>query len=164
MFGPVALIAQTVEEFESVTIAPLSEKSGLPRDQVRFILHWFLNFPVCWCIHFWAKGATARHLVNIVIGITCTFYFYGYDSVHVFLMSLITYLLMKYAPRDRSQNYIMVYTLSHLSYLHLEALFFNFGGYDLGVTNNMMCTTLRMHALGYSYFDGNREQNKLTER
>ena len=147
-----------------MTVTPVSEQTGLPESQLRFVMVWFLNFPLCWCIFYWAQGATARHLANFLIGFTCTFYFYGYGGLHVCLISTVTYLLLKYAPRERSQVYIMVFAFLHLSYLHMLSAYFNFGSYDLEITTNMMLTTLRMQALGYSYFDGQREEQQLTER
>lgn len=54
MTALIAVLEQAAKAFDSVTLTPVSEQTGLPESQLRFVMVWFLNFPLCWCIQYGA--------------------------------------------------------------------------------------------------------------
>ena len=91
---------QTVDEFAIFPAVKVLD--SFPVDQVRLFVLWFALFPVGWFFHFCVRGATARHLTNLVLGFLGSMYFFGWSFLHIVLMSSVTWLLMAFAPRDQS--------------------------------------------------------------
>ena len=81
-------------------------------------------------------------------------YFYGWQIYHVVLMASVSWLLMKFLPRDQQQKYVCAYVFAYLSLQHLHRLYMRFGSDDVEVTNNTMMLTLRLQALAFSFYDG----------
>jgi len=127
---------------------------GFPEDQVRLIVIWFSMFPVGWFLHFCVRGSILRHAVNTIIGVLGMTYFFGQSIIHVFFMSIVSYLIMAFAPRDGQQKYVCAFVFIYLSFSHLNAVLYHFDSYDLEITTNTMLLTLRLQALAFSYYDG----------
>ena len=120
--------------------------------------------PVGWFLHFCVRGAKLRHAVNITVGMLGMTYFFGYDIVHVFAMSGVSYMIMLIAPRDTQQLYVTAYVFTYLSCSHICTVLYHFDSYDLEITTNTMLLTLRIQAMAYSYYDGSLKREALTER
>ena len=81
------------------SVRPLAATLGLPDDQLRLFLVWLIQFPIGWFFHFLVRGKTLRHGLNIVMGFCGMTYFFGTQTIHVVLMSSISWLLMAFLPR-----------------------------------------------------------------
>ena len=79
-------------------------------------------------------------------------------------MSLGAYMLMALTPRDMQQYYVSVYAFTYLSASHINTVIYHFGTYDLEITTNTMLLTLRLIALAFSYQDGGKKPEHLTDR
>lgn len=121
-------------------------------------------FPVGWFLHFCVRGTVTRHAVNIVVGVLGMTYFYGTQIVHVFAMSIVSYLIMVFLPRESQQNVVCFFVFAYLSYSHIDAVLYHFDSYDLTITLNTMLLTLRLQALAFCYRDGCQPKEALTER
>ena len=118
-------------------------------------------------MHFCVRGTTLRHIYSFVMGFLFVTYFYGVQLIHVIIMSSVSWLMMSILPRDKQQNYVTIFVFAYLSYNHITRLLYNFDGYDIEITFQTMCLTLKLYALAYSYYDGGvveNDKNKLTAR
>ena len=82
------------------SVRPLAAVIGLPEDQIRLFLVWLVSFPIGWFFHYFVRGKILRHGLNIVMGIGGMLYFFGVHTIHVVLMSGISWLLMAFLPRS----------------------------------------------------------------
>lgn len=57
---------------------------------------------------------------------------------HVFLLTAVTYLLMALMPRNKQQNYVMAWVMGYLTYIHVERMWTNYGGYDFEISSYLM--------------------------
>lgn len=66
-------------------------------------------------MHYCLHGKYVRHIYNIVLGLLIQLYLYGFQTMHVVVMSSVVYALMIFLPRKISAPYAMFYVLIHLS-------------------------------------------------
>ena len=85
--------------FDDATAAKLEVALGMPIDQCRMVLIFFLNYPLSWLFAYFVHGTTARHLYNVVVGLTVQYYAFGTGIWHSFLMTIVAYLIMNLLPR-----------------------------------------------------------------
>jgi len=79
-----------------------------------------------------------RHLFNIVVGLFLQYFMFRQAIYHVFLITAVTYLLMALLPRNKQQNYVMAWVMGYLTYIHVERMWTNYGGYDLEMSLYLM--------------------------
>ena len=97
------LLSQAGQAVDEVAVIPCVKLLGaFPIDQVRLFVLWFALLPIGWFFHFCVRGATARHVLNLTLGLLGSMYFFGWNFLHIVRMSTVSYLLMKFAPRDQS--------------------------------------------------------------
>ena len=121
-------------------------------------------FPMGWFMHFCVRGRNSRHFVNVLFGTVGITYFFGWEVWQVYAMTFTTWMLMRFLPRDKSQIYVTFFVFGFLSASQILIVIYRFGGYDLEITTHTMLLTLRLQALGWSYYDGGREREELTPR
>ena len=121
---------------------------------VKMYLLFVLKYPVGWIMHYVVQGTVARHLYTIFFGLLIQSWMFGSDMLHVALMSVGVYAMMKFMKRDSQHKYVMAWVMIYLSYLHLH--FMKFGSYDnnINVTINLMLLVSRLSSLGFCYKDG----------
>lgn len=88
---------------------------------------------------------------------------FGWGILHVFLMSLVTYLIMNNTPRNEQHKYVMIWVLGYLSYQHIDRMINNFGGYDLDISTYTMLLVCKLSAMAFCYKDGAERVEKLNE-
>ena len=146
------------------SVRPIAIALSFPEDQIRLFLFWFAYFPLGWFFHYCVRGEKARHGLNVTLGILGMFYFFGVTTLHVVIMSSVSWLIMRYMPRDKQQNYVCAFVFLYLSCSHINTLIFHWNSYDLEITTNTMLLTLRLQAMAFSYYDGGQPVDKLTAR
>lgn len=110
-----------------------------------------IQYPIGWVIHFAIHGTLFRHLFTMSIGILMQLYLYGFAVGHVVLMTVVSYAMMMFMPRDKSAPAVMLWVLAYLSYSHLTQLLYNFGGYEMEVTSYTMLLVCKLSSLAYCY-------------
>ena len=83
------------------SVRPIAIALSFPEDQIRLFLFWFAYFPLGWFFHYCVRGAKARHGLNVTLGILGMLYFFGITTLHVVIMSSVSWLIMRYMPRDK---------------------------------------------------------------
>ena len=147
-------MSEVADLVDANSVKPIAGILGLPDDQIRLFLMWFVQFPIGWFLHFCVRGTNTRHAVNLTMGFLGMTYFYGWDVIHVVLMSSVSWLLMNFLPRDKQQKYVCGYVFAYLSFSQIYRVIYFFGSYKLDITLNTMLLTCRLQALAFSYFDG----------
>jgi len=150
----------------SVLLAPLAAKVGLPVDQFNFLacqlLALLLSYPFRKLLHPALVGPAVRHLFSVVVGLSLAYFCFGYQVIHLFLLSSVAYACMRLLAPSVSQRVVLVFALSYLSVVHIYRMYYDYGGYTLDVTGPLMIMVQKVTALAYSVHDGTVADDKLT--
>jgi hypothetical protein len=71
----------------------LQENSGLPLDQVNFLMLFFLSYPLA-LIHRSIWNTTVRHIFSAFFGILTVIYMMGNDFYHSLFSAVVVYLIL----------------------------------------------------------------------
>ena len=139
------------EVVDGIAVTPLCEIFSRPPDQIRMFLIFVIQYPIGWVMHYAIYGTLFRHLFTMCIGIVMQLYLYGFAVGHVVLMTVVSYAMMIFMPRDKSAPAVMFWVLAYLSHQHLTQLLYNFGGYEMEVTSYTMLLVCKLSSLAYCY-------------
>lgn len=131
MMAPMQMAADFIDEN---SVRPLAAELGFPEDQIRLFLIWFIQFPIGWFFHFCVSNATMRHSLNILLGGFGMSYYFGVSVIHPFIMTSVSWLIMKVLPRDQQQRYVCAFVFIYLSASHIHAYVYHFNSYALEIT------------------------------
>jgi len=150
----------------SVLLKPLAETIGLPVDQCNFLfcqlLALALTYPFRHLLHPARAGAAARHAISTGVGLFLAYFCFGYQVIHLFLLSTVSYACMRFLAPSVSQRIVLVFALSYLSVVHVYRMYYDYGGYTLDVTGPLMIMVQKVTALAYSIHDGTVPDDKLS--
>ena len=150
----------------SVLLAPLAGAIGLPVDQLNFLAcqltALLLSYPYRRLLHPAIVGPEIRHAVSTILGLLFAYFCFGYQVVHLFFLSTVSYVCMRAFAPSVSNRVVLVFALSYLSVVHLYRMYYDYGGYTLDVTGPLMIMVQKVTALGYSIHDGTVPDDKLT--
>lgn len=150
----------------SVLLSPLADKVGLPVDQFNFLCcqlaALILTYPFRHLLHPAKVGASVRHLVSTSIGLFLAYFCFGYQVVHLFFLSSVSYACMRFTHPSVSQRVVLVFALSYLSIVHVYRMYYDYGGYTLDITGPLMIMAQKVTALAYSIHDGTVADDKLS--
>lgn len=150
----------------SVLLAPWADIVGLPPDQLNFLfcqlIALILTYPFRHFLHPAVVGATTRHVVSTSLGLFLAYFCFGYQVVHLFFLSTVSYACMRLFAPSVSQRVVLVFALSYLSIVHVYRMYYDYGGYTLDVTGPLMIMVQKVTALAYSIHDGTVPDDKLT--
>ena len=139
---------------------PLTAASGLTDDVVRFLLCCLANVPLGFVFYtlLVRNAAMPRNLVHIVsIGIgvfQLVFCFGPYGWVHLFLSSTVAMLFMHFLPKTLGVRLTWLWAIGYLSYLHIDRMLEDYGGYKLDVSGPQMVVTIKLTAYAWNILDG----------
>jgi len=151
----------------SLLLAPISAKIGLPVDQLNFLacqlFALFLSYPFRRLLHPATVGPVLRHLVSTFVGLGMAYFCFGYQVIHLFALSSVSYACMRFLTPAVSNRVVLVFALSYLSIVHVYRMYYDYGGHTLDVTGPLMIMVQKVTALAYSIHDGTEPDDKLTD-
>lgn len=145
----------------------LSEIIKLPIDQVNFIFSQVsclvLALVLRYVLHPRYAGAGVRHLFSIASGLLIIFFCHGRDSFHLAILSIICYLILKYASPKFYHTLVLGVAMSYLSIVQLLRIRNCYGCFVLDITGPLMLLTQKVSSLAFSLHDGfARDEKELT--
>ena len=132
----------------------------VPIDQIRFMLHLFYIFPFA-LLNYYINGKTPRLLYGLISGLLLCYNMYGYEIYHIFIDALVTHYFIVYFGRKKSAFWVLLFTLFHISYVHLERMIYDYGGWTLDVSGIYMMSVVKFSAFAFSYEDGGKDDKEL---
>ena len=93
---------------------------------------------------------------------TLQIYMYRYQVKHIYVMTIVSYMLMKYLKRDQQHKYVMAFAMAYLSGQHIHQMLSDFGGWRLGIKSYTMILVTKVWALAWAYRDGGEEKTTLS--
>jgi hypothetical protein len=134
---------------------------GVPQEQIKLILTILLVYPFC-LINYNIKGYLPRLLYSLILGIFFQYSIYGMGTIHILISTIATYLFINYYGRKLSAFYVMIGTISYLSFLHISRMIYDYGGWTIDdVTTIYMMTICKFSSLAFSYEDGGKPISDL---
>lgn len=104
-----------------------------------------------------------RHIFAIVLGLLLILFVYGgAKMIHLFLMPMGVWLIMKYAPRHRVGLFSFLYTMGYLSFIHIHNMYYgkrafsflDFAGWNMDLSTTLMYVVIKLTMLACNYEDG----------
>ncbi|KAF0700823.1 Aste57867_8674 [Aphanomyces stellatus] len=123
---------------------------GIPVNSGRLVIGLVLSCLVAPFTHL-VHGLTARHLCNVVLGMSLAIFAFDWMVIHSFLPTLLTYVILHVAPRSMVGTIVAIMTFAHLIYSHILREYY---GADIIWDCAQMVLTLKLVGTAISYGDG----------
>lgn len=79
---------------------------------------------------------------------------YGYEIIHVFAISFVSYVAMMVLPRQKQNWFVIPYLMAMVLWNHIHTMMTFEGKYPIDVSTFTMLQVCRFWALSFSYRDG----------
>mmetsp|Transcript_8660 Transcript_8660/g.36105 ORF Transcript_8660/g.36105 Transcript_8660/m.36105 type:complete len:500 (-) Transcript_8660:29-1528(-) len=156
-------IRNLMSPLNAVTAA-MGEASGLPEDQLDFLLLFILAYPLA-LIHRQIYNPTLRHIFAMVFGILTVIYVIGNQVYHSFFSTLVAYIILRAMPNKLGSKLIWVWAFGYMATSHLYRQYVDYLGWTVDFTTTQMVITLKMIALGCNAQDGHtKDKSSLSSR
>jgi hypothetical protein len=136
----------------------LSDLSGLPLDQVNFIISQVLALacaPVFRnTLHPSTTSPATRHTFGLVLGLFFGYFCFGMQAIHLGGLPALCYIVMRTQDPHSMQRMVLVVALAYLSCIHLHRQMYDYGSYTLDITGPLMVITQKVTSLAFSLHDG----------
>ncbi|XP_059047018.1 lysophospholipid acyltransferase 6 [Achroia grisella] len=133
----------------------VSNRVGLPIDLVNFLIAQIAALCLARLFRKPLKLASAefRHSVCLVIGLIMGYFCFGKQAIHLSVLPMLSYTLLKTVPQHLMGNIILSASMLYLSCLHLHRQIYHTADYTLDITGPLMVITQRVTSLAYSLQD-----------
>lgn len=143
----------------SVVLQPLSDALHMPLEQVNFvtcqlialgIAVWFRTYLSPRQAH-----ATIRHGIATIIGVYLAVFCFGWYSLHIFLLVLLSYCIMIFASTENVHSYSFVLAMGYLTLCQINRVYiFNYGILSTDFSGPLMIVTQKITTLAFQLHDG----------
>ncbi|KAK2166543.1 hypothetical protein LSH36_38g07031 [Paralvinella palmiformis] len=106
---------------------------------------------------------TTRHVFQVVIGLSLTYFCFGSQILHLFAQTFVCYFLMHTLRPGVMEKVVLLVAMSYLAMCHIYRVVYDYGGYTLDITGPLMVNTQRLSCLAFSLTDGSsKDESKLS--
>merc|ERR1712137_533334 len=138
----------------------IQDASGLPIDQVNFLLLFVLSYPLA-IIHRQIWNPTLRHLYSALLGILTVIYMMGNDFYHTLFSALVTYIILFFVRNPFGTKMIWIWSYGYMTLSHVYRLYIDYMGWRVDFTIVQMVFTLKFCALACNLQDGAFPQGEV---
>lgn len=139
----------------------------IPYDIFIMIFFSFINIFLCIFLSF-INNTKIRLHYSLIFGLIIQYFVYGERIVDTLITDLFITILIAILPTELKKNYlgliIVIITFSHMSYLHIERFYIDFGKWSFDHHILYMMSLPRYILFGYYYqdnaFNNNPENNE----
>ncbi len=171
-------IAQTsishLPELIAVPIAKLQILSGLPADQLLFVLSTLYCIPLGWLARL-IPGKFLKDVVGLLCGIFIVYSIIGFGFLHQVFTALVIFIIVEvFIPRGNKKTSeepvsekasidarratigvsVFVLSMAYMCGAHIYRLWENYLGYEMDFTAPQMVLTLKLVSYAWSRVDG----------
>ena len=101
---------------------------------------------------------------GFLAGAVIQFIMYEWGILHLIAATLFTYIFMKFFGRKFSAFYVLGFTISHLSILHIYRMLTNLGGWNMDVSTIYMMSVCKFTSIAFCYEDGGKEEQEIKDK
>lgn len=128
----------------------------IPYDILIMISFALINIFLCIILSF-IPNKLVRKLYSLIFGIIVQYFVYGERVIDTFITDLFIIFLINLIPKKIAKNYfgiiIVLFTFSHMSYLHIERFYLDFAKWSFDHHILYMMTLPKYIMFGYYYQD-----------
>lgn len=136
----------------------LADLSGLPIDQVNFLITQFLALALAplfrGSLHPKRTSAALRHAAALGLGLFFGYFCFGDQAIHLAGLPAVCYVVMRFQDPKIMQKAVLAVALFYLSCIHLHRQIYDYGSYTLDITGPLMVITQKVTSLAFSLHDG----------
>ena len=81
--------------------------------------------------------------------------------IHFIVITIMTYIFIAFFGRKISAFYILIYSMLHLTSVHLKRMVDDFAGWEIDVSTILMMSICKFSSIAFSYEDGMKEDSVL---
>jgi lysophospholipid acyltransferase len=85
-------------------------------------------------------------------------------AIHLFIATLFTYLFITFLGRKVSAFWVLIFTVSHLSFLHIKRMIEDYGGWSMDATTIYMMSICKFSAMTFAYEDGGKDESQIKNK
>ena len=153
-----------VLEFRDSIAEQLSKIIKAPANQISLILTMLCVIPFCF-LNYLIHGKRTRLLYSFILGFLFQYSIYKFNTIHILVSGIITFLFIKYCGRKYSAFYVFVGSLLYLSFLHIERMFRTDKSWKVDdPTTIYMMSICKFSSLAFSYEDGMKKDEEMKNR
>ncbi|CAK1596145.1 unnamed protein product [Parnassius mnemosyne] len=129
----------------------LSNRIGLPIDLVNFLISQIAALCLARLFRKPLRLASPefRHFVCLAIGLLMGYFCFGKQAVHLSVLPMLSYILLKTLPYHFLGNVILTTSMLYLSCIHVHRQLYHTSDYTLDITGPLMVITQRITSLAY---------------
>lgn len=132
-------------------LEPVSRSMGIQVDKFNYIIAGFSSILIgCLyrtVLHPSKVPVFVRKLFTILVGISVMFFCFGWDIKHMFMQSIISYILLLKVDIEVLPRATLVFTLAYQSTLHALRMYYDYEGYTLDITGTFHLNLLQRSLL-----------------
>ena len=102
-------------EFRDSISESLSKVIKAPANQISLIITMISVIPFTF-LNYFIHGKKARLIYSLVLGLFFQYSIYQWNTIHIFITAIFTYLFIQYYGRKHSAFYVLIGSLLYLSY------------------------------------------------
>lgn len=144
--------------------ASLSEMTGLPTDQVRFVIGNLLLIAMCFYLPKIGSVSNRRHYSTILGTILQTYIYCDepFKLLFVFVMHVVVYVMVAVVvDRSKCGKHITFFSMGVLSIYHVYRMVFDYGLWKIDVATVFMMFVCKYSSFAYAYQDGATPEDRL---
>ncbi|XP_062985848.1 lysophospholipid acyltransferase 1 [Elgaria multicarinata webbii] len=155
----------------STLLHPLSDLLGIPLDQVNFVAcQLFALLAAFWFRLYLSPSHTnsgVRHAFATILGIYFAVFCFGWYSIHIFVLVMISYGIMNMASIHNIHRYSFVAAMGYLTLCHISRIYiFHYGILTTDFSGPLMVVTQKITTLAFQVHDriGRKAEELTTEQ
>ncbi|KAL6066026.1 Lysophospholipid acyltransferase [Balamuthia mandrillaris] len=142
-------------------LADIADLMGGKAEQVLYLALLLLAYPLSLVHRFLIPSATGRHVFGLACGLLFAWTAFQYDIVHFFATATGVYCLCRFVPGKTAPILALLFALFYLSFGHLWRMYE--AHTDRHWSSPQMLITIKITSFAWSYYDGQRPAESLSE-
>lgn len=141
----------------------LSQLSGLPTDQIRFIIGNLLCIGLCFNLPH-IKDPKQRSQYSTIFGTLLQFYIYADEPIKmaiICLVSVIMYYVTKLSRREKAGRNVTILAIALLTFYHIYRLITDYGSWRIDAATAFMMMVCKYSSFAFAYQDGGMPVSSL---
>ena len=109
-------------EFRDSIAEHLSKTIKAPPNQISLIITMLCVLPFAF-LNYFIHGKKPRLIYSFILGFLFQYSIYKFNTIHIFISAIFTFLFIKYFGRKYSAFYVFSCSLLYLAFLHIKRMF-----------------------------------------
>ncbi|KAM3839526.1 lysophospholipid acyltransferase 1 isoform 2-T2 [Vipera latastei] len=143
----------------STFLHPVSDLFGIPLEQVNFVACQLCALLAAFWFRLYLRPSQAnsgvRHAFATILGIYFALFCFGWYSIHIFTLVVISYFIMNMASIANIHRYSFLVAMGYLTLCHISRIYiFQYGILTTDFSGPLMIVTQKITTLAFQVHDG----------